>query len=263
MISMLVGAACICALVIVTDGLPRNSRFKRETTSVDSSSSSSPAAETEGTTSSTQKPPVSTQNNDFGIGAAAGIGGLTRSVGIGNFQADPKSDAFAPWGAFAGLNLGNGGRIGAGCSGLSCGVQLGQLVLATPQLLGIGRNFFNQQQNNINRPDGKKLPEEQTAESNFNNAAANANANNPENIHSIFRDAFQGFRETLASFFRAPVTHFIKKNNEFKIDNSTESVVGIVKPAASEQKTFRIQLRPVTPPADEDENIIIDTRSAA
>ncbi|CAL8144424.1 unnamed protein product [Orchesella dallaii] len=189
--------------------------------------------------------------------------GLTRSVGIGNFQADTKSDAFAPWGAFAGLNLGNGGRIGAGCSGLSCGVQLGQLVLATPQLLGIGRNFFDQQQNNVNRPDGKKLPDEQASASNFNNnnAGAGININSPDNIHSIFRDAFQGFRETLASFFRAPVTHFIKKNNEFKIDNSTESVIGVVKPAASEQKTFRIQLRPPTPPANEDENIIIDSRA--
>lgn len=39
-----------------------------------------------------------------------------------------------------------GGRIGAGCQGLSCGVQLGHFVLGTPQLLGLGRNILNPRQ---------------------------------------------------------------------------------------------------------------------
>lgn len=37
--------------------------------------------------------------------------GLTSSVGLGNFKPDVKSDAFSPWGAFAGINLGEGKKI--------------------------------------------------------------------------------------------------------------------------------------------------------
>ncbi|OXA58697.1 hypothetical protein Fcan01_08444 [Folsomia candida] len=61
---------------------------------------------------------------------------LGRSAGIGNFQSDPRNNPYLPFGAFAGLNLGqrDGERVGAGCSGLTCGFQLGNLALSTRQL---------------------------------------------------------------------------------------------------------------------------------
>lgn len=98
----------------------------------------------------------------------------------------------------------------------------------------------------------KGTDETQTlSETNFNPNPGSPNnlaANNDE-IRAIFRDAFRGFRETLQSFFRAPVTHFIKKDRQFQIDNSTASVVGAVRSdtAASEPKTYRIQLTPAKP----------------
>jgi len=76
-------------------------------------------------------------SGNFGAGAAAGIGGLGRSAGIGSFSANPRTNPYNPFGAFAGLNLGQGGdgdKLGAGCSGLNCGFQLGNLALSTRQL---------------------------------------------------------------------------------------------------------------------------------
>ncbi|XP_021947650.1 uncharacterized protein LOC110845523 isoform X2 [Folsomia candida] len=121
--------------------------------------------------------------NNFGAGAAAGIGGLGRSAGIGNFQSDPRNNPYLPFGAFAGLNLGqrDGERVGAGCSGLTCGFQLGNLALSTRQLFdavtnGNGSSGFDplkllqqpinmfqqfQQQFRQNRPDQNLKPEEE------------------------------------------------------------------------------------------------------
>jgi len=78
----------------------------------------------------------------FGAGAGAGIGGLGRSTGIGNFE--------NPFGAFAGLNLGrnSGDRIGAGCSGLTCGFKLGNFTFSTQQLLDAFGNVANTRNSN-------------------------------------------------------------------------------------------------------------------
>jgi len=49
------------------------------------------------------------------------------------------------------------GRIGAGCTGLSCGVQLGNLVLATPQLLGLGPSFRDRVEKEANNSTANRL----------------------------------------------------------------------------------------------------------
>jgi len=58
--------------------------------------------------------------------------GVGASTGIGSFAADTRTNPFLPFGAFAGINLPRAGRFGAGCSGLSCGFQFGDVVAQLP-----------------------------------------------------------------------------------------------------------------------------------
>jgi len=93
--------------------------------------------------------PASVSNQQFGAGAAAGVGGLGRSAGIGSFQANPGTAPYLPFGAFAGLGQGSD-KLGAGCSGLNCGVQVGDFVLNTRQLFDAFLNSRNPNGNENN-----------------------------------------------------------------------------------------------------------------
>jgi len=180
-------------------------------------------------------------NSGFGAGASAGIGGQSRSAGIGNFDINQENDRFQPFGAFAGLNFGRGDRLGAGCNGLNCGVQLGDLALSTRQMLN---GAFSQARKELEARSYNVTEGLETSETFLTGVTLRERV---DSVRGFITDIFRGLQDTLTSLFRGAssgisgLTGLGGAANPPVPTSPTESVA-TPSSSASNQTYYRIQL---------------------